>query len=244
VPRIDFEYKGKAFSFLVNDHHIANEMMQRGSFYELHLLEKIRLYCKGGIFIDVGACFGNHAVYFVELCQPSYVIAFEPNPKTYSYIERNTEIYNFSTIGVIMLALSDEIGEATLTAPKTELYDLSIGGTSLEPIGNGFAGETFEVSKIPLDSFLNPNSTEPITCIKIDVEGHEMPVLRGAMETIKKWLPELFIEVWGESNLESIKAFLRPFGYELKQCYGVAPVYHFSIRQDIPVHYIKPAKVP
>jgi hypothetical protein len=105
----------------------------------------------------------------------------------------------------------------------------SIGGAKLLEITGG------RVQVNPLDDILD--GVKKVTLIKIDVEGHELKALFGARQTIRKHKPELFIETFEEWTLELIEELLKTEGYELKERYCHAPVYHFSTNKKIPVTY-------
>jgi hypothetical protein len=54
--------------------------------------------------------------------------------------------------------------------------------------------------------------------IKIDVEGHEMDVLEGAMQTIRMQKPKIIIEIWPR-NMEKINTMAHSFGYSIEHIY-------------------------
>lgn len=243
VAHVQFENYSN-LALWVNDHHIVGEMIDTGQLYEYPLLQAMKQYCRQGIFLDVGACFGNHAYFMKRYCESTHVLAFEPNPKSFDLLTLNTR----GKVFCYPYAASSEGGEIELTIPNTALHDLSVGGASLEHINEPYQGEKVTVKRMKVDDslepFFNAFHDDPVSCIKIDVEGHEMEVLKGAVTVIAFYRPELFIEIWGEENLNAIAAFLAPWGYTLRQRYGVAPVYHFSTREDIPTTYIRPDRIP
>jgi hypothetical protein len=66
-----------------------------------------------------------------------------------------------------------------------------------------------------------------ITAIKIDVEGMEPLVLQGAKEILKKYKPDLFIEITSDKQMDSILSILKPIGYRAIVSWAVTPVWHF-----------------
>ena len=147
--------------------------------------------------IDVGVYRG---VYSYELSKLSnHLHAFEANPILYKYLKvnltgiiKNITLYNF--------ALSDKNGTTLLRVPirrKTlfqsqfeEKYHIGLGTIHENNIFNDF--DEFNIKTIKLDEI---NFTNKISFIKIDVEGHELNVIEGAKETIRKHRPNLLVEI-------------------------------------------------
>ena len=100
------------------------------------------------------------------------------------------------------IGLSDEICNAAVSG----YYETNIGGTSVKKIPSG---------KLKLDMLDNIKIEEDrVDFIKIDVEGHELCVLKGAMNTLKKYSPKIFVET---GNLNAVKELLKPLGYKIKK---------------------------
>ena len=70
-----------------------------------------------------------------------------------------------------------------------------------------------DVIAIKLDD-VNDLNLEDLSLVKIDVEGHELEVIAGMINIIKKYLPVIIVET-GENNLENIKNLLFPLNYQL-----------------------------
>ena len=158
----------------------------------------------GDVAVDIGACIGSMALKLARIVGPTgKVIAFEPMPQTFQLLQANVAntgvtVYNFG--------LSDSEGEATMEVPKFPSYGESFYDSRITE--NPKAGlRTHKVKLRTLDSFdLTPQF------IKIDVEGHEIRALLGAVGTIDKYHPALMIEcsVTGPSE---IVAFLAQHQY-------------------------------
>ncbi len=107
------------------------------------------------------------------------------------------------------LGLSSGEGKATLTIPISEGVLLS-GWASMEAsLTKSF--DKFEYHAVKtrsLDSF----AFQDVGLIKIDVEGHELAVLDGARDTLRRCLPWLIVEAMGDQPAR-VREFLAPFGY-------------------------------
>ena len=169
---------------------------------EIDIIEKIagqRRRC-----IDIGANVGLYTYRFAQLFR--HVESFEPIPLCAKIISssklRNVTVHN--------TALSNQHGQATLNIPAT-------GGpeaTSFASLSNQFAeADTLTVDLQTLDSF----EFSEVDLIKIDVEGHELEVLQGGLETLKRQSPTLLIEIEQRhhpaSGIEEIFDFILALGY-------------------------------
>ncbi len=142
---------------------------------------------KGDCFIDVGANIGLMSI-FASKCvgNEGQVVAFEAHPKTAELLKENIELNQLMNIQVCQYALGSEEG-------KTKIYDnwqINRGGASL--IVKTEDSVAFDIEIHRLDSVLSTHFHPKM--IKIDVEGFELEVLKGACETIKKFLPILIVE--------------------------------------------------
>ena len=139
--------------------------------------------------IDVGANRGVYAYWMSK--RASVVDAFEPQPDLARYI-RSARLRN---VRVHEIALSDHAGVARLLVPSNDgLARLASpnGADAVEAQAEAELGATTElpVQMQTLDSL----GLLDVGFLKIDVEGHELAVLRGANETIAKNRPVVFME--------------------------------------------------
>ena len=149
--------------------------------------------------VDLGAQYGDYAI----LCSKVYktkVYTFEPLPENFKEITENIKLneLNERQIQAFNVALGNK--------DKTEM--LSYSGEMANNIGEG---KKIEVDFRTLDSYkIKPN------LIKIDVEGFELDVLEGAVETIKDYHPKIIIETHSKELEKRTKEFLSKFDYRLK----------------------------
>lgn len=137
--------------------------------------------------IDIGANKGVYTHTLAKLCK--HVHAFEPHPKIFPLLSRslpaNATAYN--------VAVSDSNGTAELVIPSYNAKGFTNLGASLDEKKKtapfGFATATVESRT--LDSY---NFTD-VGFIKIDVEGFEAAVVKGALETVRREKPILMIEI-------------------------------------------------
>ena len=153
--------------------------------------------------IDVGANIGNHTLFFSNYF--SKVIALEPHERIFKVLKLNTE--QKDNIKILKFAASDRNHFSFL---KSKMYNLS--GSNLINKKNKLAQKVI-CKKI--DNIIN--KTEKVSLIKIDVEGHEYKVLKGASKTIKKNKPLVLFEHHlnnFKSNISPTINLLKKMGYK------------------------------
>ncbi len=209
-------HSGKRITLNFDDKIIADEMGHK--FYEHWLLDFIKDNVKGGTWIDGGANFGNHTVFFDKFCDNEKVIAIEPVELNYNFLHENVR--------------RNKCDKTTLF--KGGLSNKHIKATSKK----GGAGRNSQFIMVegrgPIQlTTIDRMQLRDVKLIKLDIEGGELRALMGARETLEKYKPELFIEIW--ENKAAFDKYLAQFGYEAKQRYCHAPVYHYSVN-DYPKH--------
>jgi FkbM family methyltransferase len=152
---------------------------------EQELLYLDRIVPAGSVTIDVGA---NCGLYTRKLAQLSrQVYAFEPAHKMADLLRRTSA----SNVSVHEIALSDQTGGADLFIPRGE-YEMIYGLASLEPAVGASNREVVAVN-VPtarLDAIVH----QDVAFVKIDVEGHELNVLYGAVELLEHSQPIFLVE--------------------------------------------------
>ena len=212
---------------------IYSIIRETGSFYELDLLKYIQYSMKGdpkGCVLDVGANIGNHSVFF-GLFLAKKIVSFEPNPAVYKVLVENLKNsaidYTAYSLGV-----GDKKIKAVIDLPENHVNN--IGAAKLVEIRESqcINSETIDVTTLDemlldLERFSNGF---PISAIKIDVEGMEPAVLRGAVTLLKKYKPDLFVEISSDEQMASVLKVVEPLGYKSIVDWAATPVWHF-------VHY-------
>ncbi len=162
-----------------------------------------RLVRPGDTVLDVGANIGYLSL-ILRKCvgDAGRVVSFEPIPQMVERLGANIDLNGFTNIQVVHAGLSDTAGSAMLSLDPALRLD-------------GRAGEPQRVELITLDGYVGGNSIDRIDLIKIDTDGAEPGVLRGAWRTLERFRPVVVIELGVgelEAAAESIE-LLRRHGY-------------------------------
>jgi FkbM family methyltransferase len=174
------------------------------------------------IFIDIGSNIGLYAICAAMKLGPNgKVIAFEPTPATFKRLLENVQINNFEErIIAKNIGLSDNRGIMKLNS-FADGYDA--WNTFALP-SERFKGERIEVFVDTLDLFLEKSNlpTEKISLIKIDVEGWETFVIKGAKKILTPDnSPVLLVEFTEDytfaagTNCYELYDLIKSYGYEL-----------------------------
>ncbi len=166
----------------------------------------------GDIVVDVGAHIGRYTLR--GALHASKVIAVEPDPRNFSVLERNIGLNGFSNVIAFNLALSNSKG-------SLPFYIAGGGDTDLSSLSAkwaenlGLTGDTMlvKVDCETLDNIVSNLALPFITWLKIDVEGHEVAVLEGGLDSLAK-TEHLILELQ-EKNYHVCEDICRRVGLEL-----------------------------
>jgi len=164
-----------------------------------------------GVFIDVGSCIGKYTVPIgKKLFNRGKIISIEADKDNFNILKKNIELNNLENVDLLNVACSDKNGIA-----KFFLHSEGPGGHSLH--GDKIASKKFvEVKTRTIDSIVNERvGKEKINLIKIDVEGAEVEVIKGALKTLEKHHPTIILEAWDEKDIKEIATLLSPLNYNI-----------------------------
>ena len=138
----------------------------------------------GGVFVDVGANVGVYTLWAARCVGPEgQVHAFEPVPGTRAWLERNVQLNRFSNVTIIPNGLGERPGRLTL-------YCLP-GASGLSSRYLPSKENSVEVDVTTLDLYFDGRRAPDL--VKIDVEGMELEVLRGARRLLAGAQPPVLV---------------------------------------------------
>lgn len=227
------------FKMIINpsiDNGVELSLFQTGT-YERGILDFInKNYNPKGLFVDVGANIGLMSVFTASAFKNGNIIAIEAHPVTANILKRNIEINSLSNIVIKEIALGNEVGETQIF----ENWQVNRGGASL--VVHDENSKSYPVKIEKLDNII----TDTVSIIKIDVEGLELDVLKGASNTILKCKPILIVEISDQrtstlSPSNEIVDFINEFGfYKLYKLKGGkerrSKLIEILSNDDLPMH--------
>lgn len=177
--------------FCVDLRDRIQRQMWRGC-YEPHVTAALRRILRpGDIFVDLGAHIGYHSYFAAGLVGASgRVFSFEADPANFERLRRNLE--HFPQASAEHCAVWS--GEEKLMFTRSESSRES-GWGALASVRKAPEREQVEVTGISLDAWIEKRGVKKIRAIKIDVEGAELAVLRGAEGVLEKMRPVLVLEM-------------------------------------------------
>lgn len=141
------------------------------------------------VVLDVGANIGCTALLFGDIGNKVY--AFEPSPTTFQFLEQNVSDSGLKNVCPVKMGLGDKSGEYTLTfSPSNRSGGFVSNQTRAS---EGFTVEDIVIRR--LDDAIKSLSVPKVDFIKIDVEGFEAKVLKGAEETLAEYRPTVVLEL-------------------------------------------------
>jgi FkbM family methyltransferase len=166
------------------------------------LLYLDRIVPEGAVTVDVGANCGLYTRKLARLSKQVY--AFEPSHKMADLLRRTSA----SNVRVHEIALSDQTGNAELFIPQDNQEPI-YGLASLEPrLGSpNKRGVSISVPTARLDAIVH----QDVAFVKIDVEGHELSVLNGAVELLEHSQPVFLVEAEDRHRAEATRSIFEFF---------------------------------
>lgn len=189
-----------------NDIYIGKSLDIYGEYSESEIELFNQLVKSDMTVLDVGANIGTHTVMFGNAVGPKgKVIAFEPQHAIFHMLCGNIALNGLTNISAMFCAIGSQSGTANVPC-KDLNRKFNFGGTSLLEKEEGE-----EVSIITIDSM----HITQCEFIKIDVEGMELEVLQGAIETIKYHWPIIYFENNHREKSPVLLKFLQDLKYKL-----------------------------
>lgn len=158
----------------------------------------------GDIVFDVGAHVGYYSLMMAKLAgEDGRVYSFEPRPLNNEFLRKHISANKVKNVEVVDKAISDIVGTLKFNS------NTGTGTGQLSETGN------IEVNSTSIDTLISEGKPMP-NLIKIDVEGGEVGVLKGAVQTIEKAKPKIILATHGEELHSFCLSFLSERGYRIE----------------------------
>jgi len=198
--------------YYANDRFIGLALEKYGEYSEGEIVLWRQFIRPGMIVADIGANIGTFTVWMAKTVGPTgRVYAVEPQLQIYQMLVGNLALNEIKNTLTLRGALGASVGQTNVPQVDYDLNNANFGGVSLVGDSNMLVGGPGEVIPvIPLDTIPGP-----FHFIKIDVEGMELDVLKGAVETLKRDKPILYIENDRPDKSEELIKWLLAANYRL-----------------------------
>jgi len=153
-----------------------------------------RLLQPGAVAVDVGANIGTHTLSLADLVGPGgKVLAFEPNPVIRRRLEANVALNDFVHVDVHAYALGASDARMALRVPANGSAEAANPGLA-SLVALDTPHDLVEVDVRPLDAVVADGALDRVDLVKIDVQGYELPVLRGMAGVLGQFRPAVVFE--------------------------------------------------
>jgi hypothetical protein len=186
------------------------------------------------IILDIGGHIGSHTLLYSKYVDNCKIYTFEPQSVLFNILKLNVDLNNLSNVQLFHNAVGHKLCECSMSnkmldginCPLEYYTDktMNYGGVQL-----GKDGE--HVDMITIDSLNLPNCHY----IKVDVEGAEILVLFGAIETIRKYKPIIMFEYFANSNEKVVTSEMKE---TLHIDFHLPHVYEFLINEGYRIEHI------
>jgi FkbM family methyltransferase len=189
--------------------------------YELNNINFLNNYLtKGMTVIDVGAHLGALSMIMAEKVGPTgKIISFEPTPSTFLLLQKTVSINGQSAVVIpVRKAVSDKPG-------KAQFYVMGAEANNANSLSNNgdtqHKGVPVDIDLTSIDLVKKEYQLSAIDLVKIDAEGAELSVLKGAIEVIKKDKPKIILALHPASIIQfgdtllGIWQFIEENGYSV-----------------------------
>ena len=164
-----------------------------------------RLVRPGDVFFDIGAHVGFYSLLASALVgSTGKVFAFEPNPRNVRYLRAHVAMNHLTNVALFEAAVWDR--------PGTVLFETAGDSSTSRVAETG----SLQVAATTLDGLRAEGALPAPNFIKIDVEGGEIHVLRGAIKLLKETSPLVILSTHGPQPHDECCALLRSLGFELR----------------------------
>lgn len=160
---------------------------------------------KGNVFFDIGANVGFYSLLAAEIVgSGGKIFSFEPSLENFNFLKKHIMINGYENIFPFQVAVSRKIG--------VSFFDEAFNRAQGKLAEKG----KIKINTISIDEWIDSMKLPIPDVIKIDVEGAEALVLKGAEFTLKKYQPIIFLSIHGEQVKNDCFEILRNCGYNLE----------------------------
>ena len=253
IQNLDVSLIGNYYVF----HNKSNSLIKFGLNYEpeVHyalktLINFKKLKSDHVIFADISENIGLHSIFVLNSFPSTEIIAFDPSPNSYDYLKLTMKYNKIEKIRLKKIALSEKNGEMDFFT-----WGANSSGDSFKDTKRLYREIKPKIIKVKSSRLDDLYDMPPLDVIKIDTEGSELEILRGAINTIKKNKPFIVLEFHKKNRaafkvstsqifefLKNIKFSIFSINFELLSAETFESIQEKYISEDfilLPEYYVK-----
>lgn len=219
APHIALAETGHGPLFVLkSDNTIGRSLLTYGEWTEGEIASLRQLLRQNDCVVDIGANVGAHTVAFAKSVAPGgCIVAFEPQPRVFHLLCANTTINGLGNVRLFPAACAAEPG--SLWFPELDYTrESNVGAFTLDN-ARGVEQRMVQATgqrigqQVPIVTLDDTYDLPALRLLKIDVEGMELDVLKGAEKTIRRLRPALYIENEKPERSEPLLRAIMDLGY-------------------------------
>ena len=221
------EVNGYKITTIPNDEGISAGLLMFKTHEPINTKLFSRELKKGMVCLDIGSNIGYYALLESKIVgEKGKVIAIEPSPINFKYLEKNCKLQKYSNILTYNFAAAETDGFVNFLINEKSNWSKVVG----DNLPND-EGTIIKVTTKQIDSFISEIKINNIDFLRMDVEGYEFNIYQGARKVIRKFKPSLLIEIhkhlMGINKTKQFLEMLKEDGYEVKS--------YFPRELDVPI---------
>ena len=184
----------KFLIYLKNRGSIEEYILKEGEYEEELLRIADNLIAPDTTIIDIGANIGFLSLYWAKKFNNCQVFSYEPTGYAFECLKTSKELNRLNNLKVFKLAAGDKSCQGEVYSPTEKTYNKGLGSINFNADIEGdktYVKETIDI--VSLDEHIGQGKN--VSLIKIDVQGTEINVLKGALKLIEKDKPSIIVEI-------------------------------------------------
>jgi FkbM family methyltransferase len=183
------------------------------------------------VCLDVGSNIGYYVCLESQIIgSKGKILAIEPSPLNYKYLEKNVKLQNQKNIELFNFACGNQDGEIKFLVSNRSNWSRVASDDLIDAPPDAII-DTVEIPIKQIDSFVNEQNLEKLDFVRMDVEGYERNILDGMKNTLEKFKPLLQLEIhlfiMGHDATKELLDFFTKMGYVV--------TYYIPREMDVPL---------
>jgi FkbM family methyltransferase len=210
---------GYKLSVIPNDIGISSELRLFNTHEPLATKVMSDELSRGMVVVDIGSNIGYYVTLESKMVKSEgRVVAVEPDPINFSYLLKNITLNGLNNVTVVNKAITDRDG--TVKFIRRRRSNLSKVLENDQDLAFSDITNIIQVQAVTLDNLIEQLGLERLDLIRMDIEGYEAQIINASENILKKYSPDLFIEIHqfliGRKSCKNLLRKINSMGYYIK----------------------------